>query len=141
MRMKSPVTRPLNKDEYQLTFPYEEVCSDGELDYFIRVHPGFVFDGASIPRFAWSILGLYPMSAQLQGPALIHDALYGAEMFDRLTCDRIFYRDLRRQGIGWARASTMYRAVRIGGGFCWAAHTPGMVDLAKTYIEIQGLAA
>jgi hypothetical protein len=39
------------------------------------ISPGFVFDGASIPRLCWTLLGLAPHGI-MDGPAVPHDAGY-----------------------------------------------------------------
>jgi hypothetical protein len=45
----------------------------------ILVFPtGFVWDGASVPRFAWSLIGVRPEGVMLL-PSLIHDVLYRSE--------------------------------------------------------------
>ena len=41
----------------------------------LYVPQGFVWDGASVPRFAWSIIGLTPWGLT-DGPSLAHDPLY-----------------------------------------------------------------
>ena len=41
----------------------------------VVIHAGFLFDGASIPRIFWTMLGLTPHGV-MDGPALIHDFLY-----------------------------------------------------------------
>ena len=91
---------------------------------------GFICDGASIPRFAWSIAG-HPFGVFLMD-AIIHDWLYSQLRFvsrhnlsyERADADRIF-----RDGMTWRarnvlgnrwryrlKAATYYRAVRMFGG-------------------------
>lgn len=43
--------------------------------YKIVIPAGFVFDGASIPRITWTLLGLTP-HGDMDGPALPHDYIY-----------------------------------------------------------------
>ena len=45
------------------------------ITYRLSVPKHFIFDGASIPRIAWGILGLTPHGA-MDGPALPHDFCY-----------------------------------------------------------------
>lgn len=43
--------------------------------YRVKIDKGYIFDGASIPRLLWSILGLEPHGV-MDGPALFHDYVY-----------------------------------------------------------------
>ncbi len=69
-----------------LTSAFNTKLSQLEADWYLeflrddRVHrmiitKGFLFDGASIPRFCWTVLGLAPHGV-MDGPALPHDAGY-----------------------------------------------------------------
>jgi hypothetical protein len=76
---------------------------------------GFDWDGATIPRPFWSIIG-GPWHPQVMRASLIHDWLYWTRLCDRKTADKILRDCLREDGCTWAKASAMYRAVRIFGG-------------------------
>jgi hypothetical protein len=65
--------------------------------------PGFIWDGASIPRAAWSFIGS-PFRGRYQQAALVHDILY--EMHD---------------GTDENTARQMWLAVRVGGSHAWRA--------------------
>lgn len=102
----------------------------------MTIPKGFIFDGASIPRFFWRIVG-HPFSPRFLLPALIHDALFGKisdkvkiykdgnllkseqanEFFDRKKTDIIFEELLELENNNWFTKRVMYRAVRTGG---WA---------------------
>lgn len=47
----------------------------GSVTYVLIIPAGFVFNGASIPRLLWTLLGLAPHGV-MDGPALPHDFLY-----------------------------------------------------------------
>ena len=86
----------------------------------ITVPEGFTFDGASIPRWLWPIMG-HPLMGRYRNAAIIHDYLYwlgrraGRPRFDRKKSDRIFFAAMRANGVGHERALLMYWAVRLFG--------------------------
>ena len=89
----------------------------------IIVVSGFLTDFASIPRFAWPIIG-HP-AGQYGKAAVVHDWLYQypksglGKMRSRRRCDQIFLEGLQVLGVGWLKRSTMYFAVRVRGGKGW----------------------
>ena len=89
----------------------------------IIVVSGFVTDFASIPRFAWSIIG-YP-TGRYGKAAVVHDWLYNypksglGKPRSRRRCDQIFLEGMQVLGVGWLKRSTMYFAVRAGGRGGW----------------------
>lgn len=84
----------------------------------ISVRPGFLFDGASIPRHFQDIIppwGLY------SGAALCHDALYTShpEGVTREDADRVFRELMIRDGVPEFQARMMWFAVREFGQAAW----------------------
>lgn len=91
----------------------------------ITVPKGFVFDGASIPRLLWTLVGS-PMTGRYRDAAIIHDWLYNVSRRvprsprrDRKDADRVFYEAMRANGVGFERATIMYWAVRLFAGRSW----------------------
>lgn len=90
----------------------------------IIIPAGFKFDGASIPRAAWSIVGS-PFQPEFEGPAMVHDWLYASHMvaghrtIDRLEADLIFRELLAWNNVGRVHRQIMYRGVRLGGWGSW----------------------
>jgi hypothetical protein len=77
---------------------------------------GFVTDFASIPRVFWSLLrpdGDYAYAA------VIHDYLYWTQARPRLVSDQIFKLAMEDFSVGAVTATTIYEAVRLGGGPAW----------------------
>jgi hypothetical protein len=123
------------RNDYFLCFTF--IDEDGvvhKVEIFIPAL--FIFDGASIPRFFWRVVG-FPLSPRFIVAALIHDALFGKihgrvkiwlngeelssdqaqEFFDQKTTDLIFKGILIvEQNSGW-KVRAMHRAVRMGGRF------------------------
>lgn len=81
---------------------------------------GFIMDGASIPRFAWSIVG-HPFDVFLEDCA-VHDYLYSPDNteFDRYEADYILKETMwnRRYKVSAFKRESLYRSVRL---FGWAA--------------------
>jgi hypothetical protein len=88
-------------------------------DGHVYVAPaGMLFDGASIPRSAWSLIG-HPYDHRYLPAAVIHDALYQQQITSRARADSVFREALRANGVNRVRATTMWTAVRLGGGRGW----------------------
>jgi hypothetical protein len=91
-----------------------------------RIPVGFLTDGASVPRFLWSMFP--PFAGDYEPAAILHDVLYQrAEQFEgedhghlsRSQCD-----DLMQEAMtvlkftGWGQWM-IYRGVRMGGWKAW----------------------
>lgn len=106
-----------------LLAPFEYYVGDEENDERIFVHAGFKTDFASIPGFAWSIIG-HP-TGKYGKASVVHDYIYrypvcGVEKpRSRRRCDQIMLEAMKVLGVGWWRRSAMYFAVRAGGRGAW----------------------
>ena len=71
---------------------------------------GSVTDGASIPRYLWSLIG-GPFEGKYRNASILHDVAY--EKHDRpwKDCDRMFYYAMRCSGVNAGQAKTMYYAL------------------------------
>lgn len=78
------------------------------------IAPGFVCNGASIPRFLWSVLG-HPFQYVARRPAILHDWLYRNKVVKRKVADQMFYDALIEEGMEADKAQLFYAGVRIGG--------------------------
>jgi len=97
-----------------------------------RVPAGYEFDGASIPPFAWPVIGS-PFHPEFMRAAVAHDWLYATHLTDRKTADGVFKAILLEDGTGEARAGLMYSAVRMAGKFSWADRPEDLAYL--TYLR------
>ena len=81
---------------------------------------GFISDGGSVP-VAFHFVAK-PFGAGLKS-FLPHDWMYVREGLPiaRKQADILLYENLRRDGFGWLRAKTVYRAVRMFGWRHWKA--------------------
>lgn len=114
----APKMRPINDDLWLL----EETFICTHKGRMITLKHGFETDGASIPRAAWRLIG-HPFSMPILPCALVHDALYIAELVTRSEADWIFLELMQKVKVSWIKRNIVYSAVRIGGGVCWARHT------------------
>jgi hypothetical protein len=109
----------------QLTRNYKFYINDDE--YTIK--SDFWWNGASIPRAAWSIVG-HPWADTVYFGALVHDMLYGVQLYNQRKCDEIFYEINRMSDMGWLQAQSMDKALMTCG---WWAYS-------RTDEEIEGCA-
>jgi hypothetical protein len=110
MAMYIDVTPLPKSGKYRLN---KAVIIDG-----VHIPPKFKWDGASIPRFLWRIIGS-PFQPKLMVPSLVHDYLYGegeASGYTRKEADKLFKKLLMANGVDEERAESMYAGVRWGGG-------------------------
>lgn len=71
---------------------------------------GSVVDGASIPRYLWSIMG-GPFEGKYRNASVLHDVAYGEHNRPWLDCDRMFYYAMRCSGVSAVEAKTMFYAL------------------------------
>jgi hypothetical protein len=80
---------------------------------WIVVPAGFIFDGASVPRFFWRVVT--PHSPLVIRAALGHDYGYTTRKKPREWLDNWFREVLIEDGVNALTAAAMYRAVRLFG--------------------------
>jgi hypothetical protein len=99
----------------------------------IDILKGFELDGLSKPQLVWSIMGA-PFGGKDTHAGFTHDALYATGLFDRRTCDLIFYEIMVFCGVEKSKARAMYYAVRAGG----ESHYGNSSDMVKwrDYVSI-----
>lgn len=107
----------------------------------VLIRRGFYTDWASIPRFAWRVIG-HPTSKYLIGHALPHDALYAAELMPRDDCDEWFLTSMAKAAenypleVGWAKRNAIWSAVRVGGSFVWGKHKAAGIEAARKLVTL-----
>jgi len=88
------------------------------LGYKITVKKGFDFDGASIPKWLWSIYGS-PLNGNYVVASLIHDGLYASQKVTKSVSDKIFLDIMKQSSVGYIKRTSMYLAVRVLGSKDW----------------------
>jgi hypothetical protein len=135
-----PDLRPIGKRKYQLWQNWSYTWVKDDIIRRIKIPAGFISDGASVPRFLWTITGITP-DGELRSAALIHDYLYGFggnlpdgsyqkldssnscslkwidldDIWTRKNADRIFARIMRECGVSMLKRRMAYRGVRTFG--------------------------
>lgn len=84
----------------------------------VWIPAGFRWNGASIPRFLWSVIGGRFEPATLRA-SLEHDWIYLCHGVARRQADKQFRRRLQEAGMSAWKAASMYQAVRIFGRSHW----------------------
>lgn len=83
--------------------------------HWVTIPPGFRFDGASIPRCLWSLIGS-PFEPDLMQAACVHDwyCEHTAGCYQsRVIGDAVFFYLLTRAGVPRWRRVLMYLGVRL----------------------------
>lgn len=130
-----PDLRPIAKNKYQLWRTWSYKWTKDNIQRRIVIPAGFICDGASVPRFLWTITGITP-DGMIRSAALVHDFLYkhGGKLptgcyqqlakydwidlpiiWTRENADRIFCRIMRECGISMVKRRMAYRGVRMFG--------------------------
>ncbi len=76
--------------------------------------PGLEFDGASVPVWAWPLVGS-PFTGKYRKAAVIHDTLCFVKVMSAKESHWVFREMLRALGVGRFRARLMYVALLVGG--------------------------
>lgn len=83
--------------------------------HWVRIPPGYRFDGASIPRLLWSLIGS-PFDPDLMTAACVHDWYcdHSGECYQsRVIGDAVFFYLLTKAGVARWRRVLMYLGVRL----------------------------
>jgi len=122
--------------ESGLWLPTERwVCPFPDGRRALEMLPGFLSDGASLPRILWSAVGPR-FEARTFAAALFHDGAYGAELIARGEADRIFRAHLLMIGCDPAKARAYFLAVRALGWIAYNRHTTKSVATDRTFCRI-----
>ncbi|BCD59637.1 MULTISPECIES: DUF1353 domain-containing protein [unclassified Nitratiruptor] len=101
----------------------------------VAVKGGWVSDGASVPKIFWNIFP--PVAGRYLEAAILHDALYKAEILPRKECDLLFLEAMEELGVKKWKRLTMYYAVRMFGWRVWRSHKGEEVLKAREYIKVK----
>ena len=105
----------IGKGRWELSAPFEY---HARKSFVIVVPEKFVTDGASIPKFAFSLVGGRWTGKYVRG-AVIHDYLYYSQFILRKTADKIFLEAMKYSGVNFVKRRIMYLAVRLAGWIPW----------------------
>lgn len=104
---------------YETTQPYTVTVDLIGYDVEITVGAGYLFDGATIPRWLWPLAGA-PMEPPHDAAALIHDWLYACQILSKRQADWIYAQVLAQAGYAYWRVAAEWLAVTIFGGAAWS---------------------
>lgn len=99
-----------------LTAPFVYLSSEGDR---IEVPQGTVWNGASIPRLFWRVIGS-PFVGKHRKPSVIHDCLWERAKAGRCSfsfANWAFWDGLRSEGVGPVSAWIMWAAVALASRF------------------------
>jgi len=128
-----PIITPVEGSDtiWRLVYDYETSALGVRVD----IAAGFLFDGLSIPRVFWRVVGHPLMGRALRG-GLTHDALYASHLVDRDFADRMFLAVLTEDGVSWHTRRIMYLAVHLFGGVPWLRNSKD-VKAAREYVRVE----
>jgi len=113
--LPEPKLHALSDRCYELLEDYIILTSIG----LITVKKGYQTDLASIPQWAWSILGVTPSTPKVIVPALIHDILYQTHSVSYLKANDVFLELCKANKMVIPRRFTMYKVLDM---FGWIAY-------------------
>ena len=105
------------------------------LGYSVIVKKGFDFDGASIPKWLWSIYGS-PLNGNYVVASLIHDGLYASQKVSKEISDKIFLDVMKQSNVGYIKRTSMYLAVKLFGGKDWKEASKYKDEYAN-YVDVN----
>lgn len=106
----------------RLTEDYRFTMPNG----YVTIPAGYEWDGATIPRIGWTMVGLTPFGAHDEA-TLRHDYLYGYEgvipfypvKLSRRFVDELLFADLEKLGFKGLQLTVIKLFVRVGGYYFW----------------------
>lgn len=104
-------------------------------DFIIKVTEGFVTDGASMPKFAWRIIGS-PFTGKYVESAVIHDSLYRTHKLTKETADKLFLEMMKVSGVRWWKRKLMYYAVKWFGYSSYNGYSNKELNKNSKYVEV-----
>jgi hypothetical protein len=131
--IKSVFPKPLKgiyvgKGQWKLEAPFHYI----NLPIIIKVPKGFCSDGASIPKFAFSIIGA-PWRGKYSRGAVIHDYEYFSQTRTRREADQIFYDAMIILKVPWWKRRIMHLCVRMAGWIPWKNRRKKLPKSPKDY--------
>lgn len=103
----------------------------------ITIKYGFIFDGASIPKFAWSLIGEHPFSGKLLPAAIVHDILYRTHYVGYLKANDVWYDLCVINNVALGKRQIMTQTLNTVG---WIAYNKNGkqkdIDYYKQFFEI-----
>ena len=89
-----------------------DLCYESDIAGKVIVPAGFASDGASVPRFLWS---MFPPFGKYLEAAIVHDWFCVTHAVDSITAAKVFREAMEVCGVGKWRRTKMYWAVRTFG--------------------------
>lgn len=81
------------------------------------IKEGVIYDGSSIPRIVWSLIG-HPLWGPLGVCGFLHDDLY-RNQYNRKKADKVYVEALDGLGFSKWKQPFVYWALRLFGGFAY----------------------
>lgn len=98
---------------------------------------GYSWDGASIPRAVWWIVGS-ATQPDLWAASLVHDFIYLTHILTRAQADEAFFQILKQSDVSLWRRRVMWAAVRSCGGFlAWGTRENDKATIRKLWALIN----
>ena len=125
------VAIPPNYALYEVPNDFEYYVGSEDSNEIVKVPKGFITDGASIPKFAWRIIG--GQLGKYAAAAGVHDYLYHTKfyikdgvkvMITRKKADQIFLEAMKVLKVPRWKRNTMYSFVRLISWFFWNKRKP-----------------
>jgi hypothetical protein len=105
-------------EKYYILDSIIEAQTNKYTNYDIKVLPGLWTDGASIPKPLWCFIGS-PLTGRYVRAAIVHDALYSAQIISRKECDYILLELMEQDKVPKWKRLAMFYAVRLFGWTHW----------------------
>lgn len=130
LELSQPDVRPIKEsgEFYALFSKYRWGFELNGQEYWPEIQSGFQYDGASVPRIVWTLIGFLPDGIH-RPAALIHDWLYEGRgavyidgkkfTYDRKLADQLFLHCLKKVGVKSWHSRLAYLAVRGFGNLYW----------------------
>lgn len=128
------VLKRLNSKYYQL----DSFLSFENSELKITIKPGFVTDGASIPRIFWSLIGC-PFSGKYVGSAIIHDGLFKSHVLSEKDTNKLFLEMLKDNKVHLVKRTLMSIAVKIYSKIYFNKAPRLLIEYNSRFVKLEKL--
>lgn len=106
--------------------------------YKVSVKKGLETDGASIPKFLWSIVGS-PYLGSYRKAAIIHDGLYRTHKLSKTKSDFLFLEMMKSQNVHFLKRHLIFLGVFLFGWFSYTSKKQSEIDAMSPFVEVKDL--
>ena len=102
----------------------------------ITIKRGFIYDGASLPKWTWSLIGESPFSGLIQPAAIVHDILYRTHYVGVMKANDVWFDLCKRNDVAWGKRQIMTQVLNAFGWVAYNKIKPKDIEYYKQFLVV-----